>query len=107
MTNQINELMELSPIEDLELDQLKIEWLREAIALGIKDFEEGRFETYTAETLNDLSEKIMTEGRAELQKLELDRRKAEYQANPTPLLSWEEVEANILKKYGEPFSSRY
>jgi len=66
MTNQINELMELSPIEDLELDQLKIDRLRKAIALGIKDAEEGRFEMFTADTLDDLCEKIMMEGREEM-----------------------------------------
>lgn len=33
------------------------------------------------------------------QKRELDRRQTEYDANPVPFLTWEEVQANILTKY--------
>lgn len=33
------------------------------------------------------------------QKRELDRRQAEYDANPVPFLTWEEVQANILAKH--------
>jgi putative addiction module component (TIGR02574 family) len=33
------------------------------------------------------------------QKKELDHRQAEYDANPVPFLTWEEVQANILAKH--------
>jgi len=55
----------LKSAED-ELNQLETDRLRKAIALGIKDAEEGRFEMFTADTLDDLCEKIMMEGRAEM-----------------------------------------
>jgi Putative addiction module component len=35
----------------------------------------------------------------EWQKRELDRSKAQYDAHPESLLSWEEVQANILAKH--------
>ena len=73
MTNQINALMELSPIEKLEV--IEALW----------------------ESLSATPEQLPV---PDWQKLELDRRKADYQANPTPLLTWEEVQANILNKYG-------
>lgn len=73
MTNQIKALMELSPIEKLEL--IEALW----------------------ESLSATPEQLPV---PDWQKLELDRRKADYQANPTTLLSWEEVQSNILNKYG-------
>ena len=73
MTNQINALMELSPIEKLEL--IEALW----------------------ESLSATPEQLPV---PDWQKLELDRRKMDYQNNPTPLLSWEEVQTNILNKYG-------
>ena len=73
MTNQIKALMELSPIEKLEL--IEALW----------------------ESLSATPEQLPV---PDWQKLELDRRKADYQANPTALLSWEEVQSNILNKYG-------
>ena len=73
MTNQINALMELSPIEKLEL--IEALW----------------------ESLSATPEQLPV---PDWQKLELDRRKTDYQNNPTPLLSWEEVHTNILNKYG-------
>ena len=73
MTNQIKALMELSPIEKLEL--IEALW----------------------ESLSATPEQLPV---PDWQKLELDRRKADYQANPTTILSWEEVQSNILNKYG-------
>ena len=73
MTNQINALMELSPIEKLEL--IEALW----------------------ESLSATPEQLPV---PDWQKLELDRRKTDHQNNPTPLLSWEEVQTNILNKYG-------
>jgi Putative addiction module component len=35
----------------------------------------------------------------EWQKRELDRSKAQYDAHPESLLTWEEVQANIIAKY--------
>jgi prevent-host-death family protein len=55
----------LKSAED-ELNQLETDRLKTAIELSRKDFEQGRFETYTVETLDDLFEKIMTEGREEM-----------------------------------------
>ena len=111
MTNQINALMELSPIEKLELikelweslpetpegiltysdapnfteaieaytegsskyrntldqlSQLETDRLRKAIKISRKDFEEGRYETYTPETIGGLFDKILVEGREEM-----------------------------------------
>ena len=73
MTNQIKALMELSPIEKLEL--IEALW----------------------ESLSTTPEQLPV---PDWQKLELDRRKADYQNNPTALLTWEEVQSNILNKYG-------
>ncbi len=83
-----------------EVNELKLEWLRKELEVGLKDLREGRFKTYTVDTLDELFEEIITEGRAKLElEAELDRRQAAYEANPEPLLTWEEVQANILAKY--------
>jgi len=55
----------LKSAED-ELNQLETDRLKKAVALSRKDFEEGRFETYTPDTIGELFEKIMTEGREEM-----------------------------------------
>ena len=73
LRNQIKALMELSPIEKLEL--IEALW----------------------ESLSTTPEQLPV---PDWQKLELDRRKADYQNNPTALLTWEEVQSNILNKYG-------
>ena len=49
-----------------ELSQLETDRLRKAIEISRKDFEEGRFETYTPETIGGLFDKILTEGREEM-----------------------------------------
>lgn len=49
-----------------ELRQLETDRLRKAIEASRKDFEEGRFETYTPETIGGLFDKILTEGREEM-----------------------------------------
>jgi prevent-host-death family protein len=49
-----------------ELRQLETDRLRKAIEVSRKDFEEGRFETYTPETIGSLFDKILTEGREEM-----------------------------------------
>ena len=73
MPNQLSALLELSP--DEKLDIIEALWT----------------------SLNQSPELIPL---PEWQKQELDRRQAEYEANPGPLLSWEEVQANILAKHG-------
>ena len=73
MTTSLNALMELSPTEKLEV--IEALW----------------------ESLSEMPEQLPI---PDWQKQELDRRKAFHQANPTELLSWEDVQANILKKYG-------
>lgn len=49
-----------------ELSQLETDRLRKAIEVSRKDFEEGRFETYTPDTIGGLFDKILTEGREEM-----------------------------------------
>ena len=49
-----------------ELSQLETDRLRKAIEVSRKDFEEGRFETYTPKTIGGLFDKILTEGREEM-----------------------------------------
>jgi hypothetical protein len=49
-----------------EANELKLEWLRKELEVGLKDLREGRFKTYTADTLDELFDEIITEGRAEL-----------------------------------------
>lgn len=75
MSTQISALLELSP--DEKLDIIEALW----------------------ESLNQSPELIPL---PEWQKRELDRRQAAYELNPEPLLTWEEVQANILEKYGNP-----
>jgi prevent-host-death family protein len=48
-------------INQLEFDRLKLD-----IAEGQRDFAEGRYTSYTAETIGSLADRIMAEGRAEL-----------------------------------------
>ncbi len=72
MSTQISALLELSP--DEKLDIIDALW----------------------ESLSQSPDLIPIH---EWQKRELDRRQAAYDANPEPLLSWEEVQANILAKY--------
>jgi putative addiction module component (TIGR02574 family) len=73
MSNQLSALLELSP--DEKLDIIEALW----------------------ESLNQSPELIPL---PEWQKRELDRSKAQYDAHPESLLTWEEVQANILAKYG-------
>jgi prevent-host-death family protein len=48
-------------INQLEFDRLKLD-----IAEGQRDFAEGRFDSFTDESLGSLADRIMAEGRAEL-----------------------------------------
>ena len=72
MPTQFSELLDLSPSE--KLDIIEALW----------------------ESLNQSPELIPL---PEWQKRELDRSKAQYEAHPESLLTWEEVQANILAKY--------
>ncbi len=90
---------------------LKLVELRKDLQVGIDQLEAGDYTTYTEESLDDFFEEIKRDGQQELelshslevihdwQKQELDRRQAEYDANPVPFLTWEEVQANILAKH--------
>ena len=49
-----------------EINALKLEYLRKEVEVGLKDLREGRFTTYTAETIGSLADDIMSQGRAEL-----------------------------------------
>ena len=73
MPNQLSALLELSP--DEKLDIIEALWA----------------------SLNQSPELIPL---PEWQKQELDRSKAQYDAHPESLLTWEEVQANILAKHG-------
>ena len=55
----------LKAVEE-ELDRLDLERLRREVEIGRKDFREGRFTTYTVDTLGSLTDRIKAEGRAEL-----------------------------------------
>ncbi len=91
---------------------LKLLALRRDLQVGIDQLEAGDYTTYTEKALDDFFEEVKIDGRWELalsqspeliyewQKQELDRRQASYQTNPEPLLTWEEVQSNILAKYG-------
>ena len=72
MPTQFSELLDLSPSE--KLDIIEALW----------------------ESLNQSPELIPL---PEWQKRELDRSKAQYDAHPESLQTWEEVQANILAKY--------
>jgi putative addiction module component (TIGR02574 family) len=72
MPNQLSTLLDLSP--DEKLDIIEALWA----------------------SLNQSPELIAL---PEWQKRELDRSKAQYDAHPESLLSWEEVQANILAKH--------
>lgn len=87
-------------VAEEQINELKLVALRRDIQVGIDQLENGQYIDYTEETIDDLFDKIVTEGRAKLGlEAELDRRQAAYDANPEPLLTWEEVQANILAKY--------
>ena len=73
MPNQLSALLELSP--DEKLDIIEALWT----------------------SLNQSPELIPL---PKWQKQELDRSKAQYDAHPESLLTWEEVQANILAKHG-------
>ena len=49
-----------------ELNQIDLERLRREAEVGLKDLSEGRFTTYTAETIGSLADRIKAEGRAKL-----------------------------------------
>jgi ribosome-associated toxin RatA of RatAB toxin-antitoxin module len=49
-----------------EINELKLEWLRAELEIGLKDLREGRFTTYTVDTLDSFFDEIMSQGRAEL-----------------------------------------
>jgi Putative addiction module component len=92
-------------------DLLKRLALLHDLQVGIDQLEAGNCTTYTKETLDEFFEEIKRDGRRELelsqspelihewQKRELDRSKAQYDAHPESLLTWEEVQANILAKH--------
>jgi len=73
MPSQLRALLELSP--DEKLDIIEALWT----------------------SLNQSPELIPL---PKWQKQELDRSKAQYDAHPESLLTWEEVQANILAKHG-------
>ena len=73
MPSQLSALLELSP--DEKLDIIEALWT----------------------SLNQSPELIPL---PKWQKQELDRSKAQYDAHPESLLTWEEVQANILAKHG-------
>ena len=73
MPSQLRALLELSP--DEKLDTIEALWT----------------------SLNQSPELIPL---PEWQKQELNRSKAQYDAHPESLLTWEEVQANILAKHG-------
>ena len=73
MPSQLRALLELSP--DEKLDTIEALWT----------------------SLNQSPEFIPL---PKWQKQELDRSKAQYDAHPESLLTWEEVQANILAKHG-------
>ena len=50
---------------EAELDRIDLERLRQEALVGIKDLEEGRYTSYSAETIGSLADRIMAEGRAE------------------------------------------
>ena len=52
--------------DEEELNQIELERLRREAEVGLKDLREGRFTTYTAETIGSLADDIMSQGRAEL-----------------------------------------
>ena len=52
--------------DEEELDQIDLERLRREAEIGLKDLKEGRFTTYTPETIGSLADRIKAEGRAEL-----------------------------------------
>ena len=52
--------------DEEELDQIDLERLRREAEVGLKDLREGRFTTYTADTIGNLADRIKAEGRAEL-----------------------------------------
>jgi hypothetical protein len=45
-----------------ELEQMDLERLRREAEIGLKDLREGRFTTYTADTMRDLADRIKAEG---------------------------------------------
>lgn len=51
---------------EAELDRIDLERLRQEALVGIKDLEEGRYTSYSAETIGSIFDRITTEGRAEL-----------------------------------------
>jgi putative addiction module component (TIGR02574 family) len=90
---------------------LKLVELRKDLQVGIDQLEAGDYTKYTEESLDDFFEEIKRDGQQELElsqslevindwhKQELDCRQAAYEANPEPLSTWEEVQANIIAKY--------
>lgn len=52
--------------DEEELNQIELERLRREAEVGLKDLREGRFTTYTAETIGSLADDIMSQGRAKL-----------------------------------------
>jgi hypothetical protein len=90
---------------------LKLVELRKDLQVGIDQLEAGDYTKYTEESLDDFFEEIKRDGQQELelsqslevihdwQKQELDRSKAQYDVHPESLMTWEEVQANILAKH--------
>lgn len=72
-------------IHELRLDQLSVE---------------DRLEL-THQLWDSISQEMNDSGISEGQKLELDRRLAEHDANPDSAIPWEEVEAQLRAQYAK------
>ena len=59
-------LVDQSQARELELREMKLEALRKDIQVGIDQIEAGDYKEYTKETLAELAEEIMREGRRDM-----------------------------------------
>ena len=83
MPYQLNALLELSPDEKLDIIEALWTSLNQSPELiPLPEWQRQELD------------------RRELDRRELDRSKAQYDAHPESLLTWEEVQANILAKHG-------
>lgn len=60
-------LLDSSQALEAELRELKLDALRRDIQVGIDQIEAGEYTEYTEETLDELFEEIMSEGRREME----------------------------------------
>lgn len=66
------EILDRLTAAEEELEQMEIEHLRREAEIGLKDLREGRFTTYTADTIGSLADRIKAEGRSEIYQELLD-----------------------------------